>query len=159
MDKMQQILVSAMQGKGKPPSGDTAQKDTAKGLQEAMNRAVKRFQSEHPNASKRPFGNQAKEAREKRVKARKDPMSDKNHFSSPVLYNRFNFKDVEEATFNKSNQYPKWANFNVARMVKKAKMLGKRGGGELGALMDAHKRGLPLNKAQKIKVMKAKMKK
>ena len=98
---MKEVMIAAMKKKGE--GGDHKQKDTARGLQDAMERARKKFLSEHPEAAKRPFGkekpskeDQKKETKKRRKEVRKDPMSSKNNF---------NMKYVEEANFSRYGWY------------------------------------------------------
>lgn len=104
------LIKAAIEMKGKSPTGDTKQKDVAKGLTEALQRARHKFLSEHPEAAKRPFSNdvarskQAKEAKSRREKIRKDPMSNKNHFSMST---------VEDAYFSNHAKYLDWRDFHI----------------------------------------------
>ena len=107
------LIKAAIEMKGKSPTGDREQKDVARGLVEALQRARQKFLSEHPEAAKRPFVNdykkvkkvkQEREAKSLREKIRKDPMSNKNHFS---------MAEVEDAYFSNNENYLKWRDFAI----------------------------------------------
>ena len=128
MDKMKEVLMAAM--KNKKSSGDADQKSTAKGMQEAMQRARKKFLSEHPEAAKRPFGKekpskkeQKKEAKKRKKEVRKDSMSSKNNFSMDY---------VEEKNFAQFGWYQrKYANFARTKGAKDKKKRKQKGSGNL----------------------------
>ena len=106
--EMKEVLIAAMK-KNKGESSDNKQKDVAKGLQDAMERARRKFLSEHPEAAKRPFGKtpsqeeQKKEAKKRKKETRKDPMSSQNHFSMSYVeekdYSQFGWYQRKYATF------------------------------------------------------------
>lgn len=126
---MKDVLIAAM-NKKKGEGGDHKQKDTAKGLQDAMERARKKFLAEHPEAAKRPFGKerpskekQEKETKKRRKEIRKDSMSSKNNFSMDY---------VEEQNYSRFGWYQrKYANFARTVGAKDKKPRKKRRAGAI----------------------------